>query len=126
MSVVRDRQPRRRPPSAVGTLADALQRALAGRALATGLSGWTAVERWSSIVGPRVAAHTTAVEYRDGTLWVEVDSASWLAELTATRRSVLETVTAALDGTPVKQIRFVPARQHVARAETGVGRQKGD
>lgn len=99
-------------------LGEALRGALERCAWSEPLRGWGAVDAWPEVVGARIAARTRAVEYRDGRLLVEVDGATWLAELTLLSRQILARLTAAV-GTesapcPVKEIRFVPARGSAA------------
>ena len=43
---------------------------------------------WIKIVGPRVAAHTTPDALSKGTLWVRVDSSSWMHQLSFLKEEI--------------------------------------
>jgi predicted nucleic acid-binding Zn ribbon protein len=86
-------------------LKDLLQRL----GLAAPMEGWSAVSLWDDVVGERVAAHSHAVSYRDGTLVVEVDSAAWMNELSYLRRRVAEELNRRLGKDLVQDIRLMPA-----------------
>ena len=73
------------------------------------MEGWAAVSLWDDVVGERVAAHSHAVAFRDGTLVVEVDSASWMNELSYLRRRVAEELNRRLGKDLVQDIRLQPA-----------------
>jgi Dna[CI] antecedent, DciA len=72
--------------------------------------GWKAVELWPEVVGPRVAAHTQAVSFRDGVVFVEVDTAAWMNELAYLRRKIAGDLNARLGSERVTEIRLLPKR----------------
>jgi predicted nucleic acid-binding Zn ribbon protein len=76
--------------------------------LETPMEGWAAVSLWDDVVGERVAAHSHAVSYRDGTLVVEVDSASWMSELSYLKRRVAAELNRRLGKDLVQDIRLLP------------------
>ncbi len=88
-----------------------LRRALGATPLARPLSGWSTVERWAEIVGPRVAARSQAVEWRDGQLLVEVFGAVWMAELTLQKRTLIAHIQQVTGNEAVTSLHFVPASQ---------------
>ncbi len=88
----------------------ALSRLLRGLGLERQLLGWRAVEGWSQWVGPRIARHSRAVAFRDGTLFVEVEGSAWMHELGFLRREILRTVNERLGSTCVSDVRFTVPR----------------
>jgi predicted nucleic acid-binding Zn ribbon protein len=102
--------PARRGGVAVESLQSALQRALAGRGLEGELRGWEAVERWPAMVGPRIAGHSRAISYREGTLIVEVDGSAWMHELSVLKRQLMRTLNRELVPNTVRELRFVVPR----------------
>jgi predicted nucleic acid-binding Zn ribbon protein len=61
---------------------------------------------WSKIVGPRVAAHTTPDALSKGTLWVRVDSSSWMHQLSFLKEEILAKANELCGETLVNEIRF--------------------
>jgi predicted nucleic acid-binding Zn ribbon protein len=90
--------------------------------LAAPMEGWAAVSLWGEVVGERVAAHTRAVAFRDGTLVVEVDSASWMNELSYLKRRMAEELNRRLGRDLVLDIRLTPA----AGADRGPVPKRGE
>jgi predicted nucleic acid-binding Zn ribbon protein len=78
--------------------------------LERGIAGWRAVEEWPAIVGPRIARRTRAVEFRDGTLVVEVEGSAWLHELGFLERELLEQLARRLGSRHVVDLRFILSR----------------
>ena len=74
------------------------------------MAGWQAVELWEAVVGPRVAAHAKAVSFRDGVVFVEVDTAAWMNELAYLRRKITADLNARLGRERVTEIRLLPKR----------------
>ena len=74
------------------------------------MAGWQAVELWASVVGPRVAAHARAMSFRDGVVYVEVDTAAWMNELAYLRRKIAGDLNAQLGTERVTDIRLLPKR----------------
>lgn len=75
------------------------------------LRGWQAVEAWPEVVGERVAARARAVSFRDGTLLVEVDSATWMNELGYLKLRMVTELNRRLGGEIVREIRLQPASE---------------
>ena len=88
------------------SLQSALQRALAGRGLEGELKGWDAVKRWPELVGSRIAGHSQAVSYRQGTLIVEVDGSAWMHELGVLKRQLMRTLNRELGPNTVRELRL--------------------
>ena len=74
------------------------------------MEGWKAVELWPALVGPRVAAHARATGFRDGVVYVEVDTAAWMNELAYLRRKMILDLNEKLGSDRVKEIRLLPKR----------------
>jgi predicted nucleic acid-binding Zn ribbon protein len=87
-----------------------LQDLLSRLDLADPMTGWRALELWPEVVGERVAARARAVSFRDGQIWVEVESAAWMNELTYLRDRIAKELNARLGGEVVRGIRLVPAK----------------
>jgi len=75
------------------------------------MMGWQAVELWPEMVGQRVAAHSKAVAFHDGTLIVEVDSHAWMNELAYLKRRLIPDLNRRLESDVVKEIRLRPTAQ---------------
>ena len=97
----------RAAPVRIGGPLDELLNALN---LRDAMAGWQAVELWPSVVGPRVAAHARAVSFRDGVVYVEVDTAAWMNELAYLRRKIAGDLNAELGRQRVTEIRLLPKR----------------
>jgi predicted nucleic acid-binding Zn ribbon protein len=74
------------------------------------LDGWRAVEQWAQLVGSRIATHTRAVAFRDGTLQVEVDGSAWMHELGFLKRDLIVTINRSLGADLVRDVRFMIPR----------------
>jgi predicted nucleic acid-binding Zn ribbon protein len=61
---------------------------------------------WIKIVGPRVAAHTSPDALSKGTLWVRVDSSSWMHQLSFLKEEILAKANELCGETLVNEIRF--------------------
>jgi predicted nucleic acid-binding Zn ribbon protein len=81
-------------------------RLLRGLGLEDGLRGWRAVEQWSDTVGPRIARRTRAVEFRDGTLHVEVEGSAWMHEVGFLKRELIQRINARLGADVVREVRL--------------------
>lgn len=79
------------------------------------MAGWQAVELWPEVVGARVAAHARATAFRDGMLYVEVDTAAWMNELAYLRRQIANDLNARLGSQRVTDIRLLPAKPNTTR-----------
>jgi hypothetical protein len=62
---------------------------------------------WPRVVGPQIAAHTVPREVRAKTLWVVVDSSTWLHELTLLKPLLLEKLIPHAGTAVVRDVRFV-------------------
>jgi predicted nucleic acid-binding Zn ribbon protein len=82
-------------------------RLLRGLGLEDAMLGWKAVEQWSDTVGPRIASHTRAVEFRSGTLVVEVEGSTWMQEVGYLKRDVSRRINAHLGADVVRDVRLV-------------------
>ena len=87
-----------------------LEELLSALNLRDAMAGWQAVELWNGVVGPRVAAHAHAVSFRDGIVFVEVDTAAWMNELAYLRRKIIADLNAQLGSDRVSEIRLLPKR----------------
>lgn len=94
---------------------------LARLRLSEPLVGWRAVELWPEVVGARVAARARAVAYREGELIVEVDSATWMSELTYLKGHVIAEMNRRLASEAIREIRLRPAGRSPAGPARGPG-----
>ena len=78
--------------------------------LAKTAEGWRAVSDWPAVAGPRLARHTRAVSFRDGTLAVEVEGSAWMHELGFLKRELVRNLNRHLGAEIVQDVRLVPAR----------------
>ena len=90
-------------------------RLLRGLGLEDGLRGWRAVEGWPETVGPNLARRTRAVEYRDGTLLVEVEGSAWMQEMSLLKPQLIQRINARLGADVVRDVRLVPPRGGIRR-----------
>ena len=81
-----------------------LGRVLQNLGLSREMTGWRAVEAWPRLVGPRVAARSRAVAFRDGTLQVEVDGSAWMQELAYLKRDLVQRINQELGGELVRDV----------------------
>ncbi len=87
---------------------------LARLRLSEPMAGWQAVEGWPEVVGDRVAARARAVSFREGTLVVEVDSPTWMNELTYLKQRMIQDLNRKLGSPIVRDIRLQPAARRSA------------
>jgi len=87
-----------------------LGRVLENLGLSREMIGWQAVEAWPKLVGPRVARHTRAVAFRDGTLHVEVEGSAWMHELGFLKRDLVQRINHQLGGEHVRDVRLMLPR----------------
>jgi hypothetical protein len=62
---------------------------------------------WSRLVGAQIAAHAMPREVRGRTLWVVVDSSTWLHELTLLKPLLLAKIAPRAGKADVRDVRFV-------------------
>jgi hypothetical protein len=75
--------------------------------LAAKLDEHRLIAAWPRVVGPQIAAHTAPREVRAKTLWVVVDSSTWLHELTLFKPLLLEKLAPHAGKAVVRDVRFV-------------------
>jgi predicted nucleic acid-binding Zn ribbon protein len=97
------------------SLAGVLPRVLRQLGLEEGLLGWRAVREWEQVVGSRIARHTRAVAFRDGSLQVEVDGSAWMQELGFLKRDLVRKVNRHLGRRLVQDVRFIVPRGGILR-----------
>ena len=85
-----------------------LGRVLEDLGLSREMTGWRAVGDWPALVGPRIARHTRAVAFRDGTLHVEVEGSAWMQELGYLKKELVQRINLELGGEHVRDVRFTP------------------
>ncbi len=87
-------------------LGSVLGRVLSGLGLSREVAGWQAVAAWPRLVGPRIARHTRAVSFRDGTLHVEVEGSAWMQELGYLSRDLVRRINLELGTDDIRELRF--------------------
>jgi predicted nucleic acid-binding Zn ribbon protein len=92
-----------------------LSRLLRELGLERQLLGWRVVEEWSRWIGPRIARHSRAVAFRDGTLFVEVEGSAWMHELGFLKREIVRTLNRHAGVDCVKDVRFTVPRGGILR-----------
>ena len=92
-----------------------LSRVLRQLGLESELKGWRAVENWGELVGPRLARHTRAIGFRQGTLRVEAESSSWMHELGYLERELVRKLNRHLGADLVREVKFVVPRGGILR-----------
>ncbi len=90
-------------------LANILPDLLRQLGLAGNVAGWRAVSEWPAVAGARIARHTRAVAFRDGTLHVEVEGSAWMHELGFLKRELVRNLNRHLGADVVRDVRFTPA-----------------
>lgn len=78
--------------------------------LADAAEGWRAVSDWAELAGARLARHSRAVSFHDGTLIVEVEGSAWMHELGFLREELKRKVNQHLGSDVVRDVRLVLAR----------------
>ena len=91
-------------PSPVG---DAVTEFLKTSGLQRRVTQGSIVARWSTLVGPKIAAATRALHVTaDGTLFVEAKSSAWMSELTLLEPELLRALNAESGEKPIRKIRY--------------------
>ena len=72
--------------------------------------GWRAVDAWPEVAGERIARHSRAISYREGTLTVEVEGSAWMHELGFLKRELVRRLDQHAGGGVVRDVRLVLAR----------------
>ena len=78
--------------------------------LARTAEGWRAVSEWPAVAGERIARHTRALSFRDGTLAVEVEGSAWMHELGFLKRDLVQRINHQLGGEHVRDVRLMLPR----------------
>lgn len=91
-------------------IADILPGLLKQYGLAEAAVGWRAVADWPAVAGVRVARHSRAVSFHDGTLTVEVEGSAWMQELGFLKPELLRNLNRHLGADVVRDVRLAPAR----------------
>jgi predicted nucleic acid-binding Zn ribbon protein len=98
-----------------------LERVVKSLDLEKGLREHRAVSLWPEVVGEHVARSTRAVGVRKGTLFVEVESSTWMHQLVFLKPKVIERLNERLGGGTIGDIVFFMARGRSAREEVKSG-----
>ena len=85
---------------------DALRAFLDDAGLLETVARYRAVVMWPEVVGPQIAAVTSAQRLEHGVLFVGVSTAPWRTELTMRRGEIARKINAAVGSEVVKDIRF--------------------
>ncbi len=101
------RRRRRRHTAEVAPIGELLSRWLAAKHLSADLRPFQIAERWTEIVGERVAARTCPQALKGGVLTVAVANASWLNELAFLRTDLVSRANAILGEGWVQAVRLV-------------------
>ncbi len=72
--------------------------------------GWRALEWWPEVAGERIASHSRATSFRDGTLTVEVEGSAWMHELGFLKRELVRRLDQHAGGGVIRDVRLVLAR----------------
>jgi predicted nucleic acid-binding Zn ribbon protein len=120
--MARDSERSRSHPERVGGVVEALLDRLGIRSRVE-RAGTAA--KWAESVGPHIAKVTRAARVRGGTLFVEVENASWLTELNMMRRSLLVRLNDGREQGKIDRIVFVQAGGDRQRSATGTRRRRG-
>ena len=100
-----DQERKRRAPMAVG---EALQKYLTRSGLGARLAQAQVVAEWARLVGPQVAAVTSAESVTpDGTLFVRVATSAWRNELQLMMPELMARVNAGRGAGRIKTIRWL-------------------
>ncbi len=90
--------------------------------LASTAQGWRAVSDWPAVAGARIAGHTRAVSFREGTLNVEVEGSAWMHELGFLKRDLVRNLNRHLGVDVVRDVRFTAAGTHRKDGYGGIPR----
>lgn len=101
---------RRRPPTGVGSVLDAV---LARLDPDNRIALW---RRWDAVVGEPIASHARPNRLEDGVLVVEVTSHAWAQELQHLRGDLATRLNRAFGAKKVREIRFVVGGERAAGA----------
>jgi hypothetical protein len=80
------------------------------------------IAAWPQIVGPQIAAHATPRDVRGKTLWVVVDSSTWLHQLTLLKPLLLAKLGPHTRNADIQDVRFVIGEVSVSTDAGAAGR----
>lgn len=77
---------------------------------------------WDSSVGEKISKISTAAAFKNGVLFVEVSTSSWLYELTMLKQDIIEKLNNALNKKTIEDIRFCVAaiKNKTASKKSGI------
>ncbi len=87
-------------------MGQALERLTRSLGIGKMLDEYGVLAAWSSVVGERIAAVSTALRIENGVLFVGVTTAPWRAELAMQRQDIMRRINAAVGKEVVREIRF--------------------
>jgi hypothetical protein len=61
---------------------------------------------WGQAVGVRIARHSQPKRFKDGTLWIAVDNAAWMQQLSLLSEDIRGKVNQGLESPLVEKLRF--------------------
>lgn len=92
---------------APSSIADVMAAVLAQKGMTERLQQVTVIDEWATVVGAQIAAVTEPVSVTaDGVMWVRVNTAAWMNELSLLAPTILQRLNAMPGRTPVRQLRF--------------------
>lgn len=97
---------RGRTRSGLNPLGDLLARSLKEMGLEPKVRERQALAMWAEVVGPQIAAASTARDVRDGVLFVSCKSSAWSNELAFHKSEIVGRLNEAVGGEAIKDIRF--------------------
>ena len=63
-------------------------------------------QAWEEAVGQAAAKHSRPVSFKKASLVVNIESSSWLYELTVRKKEIMKTLEIALKGKKINELRF--------------------
>ena len=63
-------------------------------------------EVWEQAVGKRIARHSQPKRFKDGILWIAVDNATWMQQLSLLSEEICAKVIRSLEAPRVERVRF--------------------
>ena len=88
------------------TLGELIPAVLGRLGLAKGVKEHEVLERWAAIVGPKIAAVSSAERIRDGKLWVVVAHPAWRNELGFMKQELVDKINREMGAAVVREIIF--------------------
>jgi predicted nucleic acid-binding Zn ribbon protein len=91
----------------ISPLADVLHDLLRSWGIDNKIREQQTVSGWEQIVGPRIAAHTTALRVEDGKVFIRTQSSSWKTELIFMKKDIIDRLNQAVGKKVITDIVFV-------------------